>query len=60
MQTDAIEIHTYENQRWNVLSGLLNVLNIKEGFTDIGKTKRVFLKDLLNNIENCFMQRLSD
>lgn len=32
-QTDELEIHTYENQRWNALSG---VLGLRNGFTKLG------------------------
>jgi hypothetical protein len=32
-QTDEIEVYSYENQRWNVISGMMGLRN---GFTSIG------------------------
>ena len=34
-QRDTVEIHTYENQRWNAVSGVMGLR--KNGFTSIGK-----------------------
>lgn len=42
LQTDEIKLHTYHNQRWNAINGMMG-LN-KNGFTDIRKL--LFLNNL--------------
>ncbi len=36
IQTDEVECSTYENQRWNVIAGVMGLVGIRNGFTSIG------------------------
>ena len=37
MQSDDVEVYTFENQRWNVVTGLTKIIGLSEGFSSLGK-----------------------
>ena len=37
MQIDEVEVYTFENQRWNVVTGLTKIIGLSEGFSSLGK-----------------------
>lgn len=38
MQSDEVEVYTFENQRWNVVTGLTKIIGLSEGFSSLGNS----------------------